>query len=462
MDNLLGGDSGNPHDVVYSARRVLKNPSNTNIKKLYHLLLEDGAVGLVDDAISLMSQNPPASDRFGLFFDWLARFSPDREPVKFAIAMLGMLDGDHFKELFLTFGAHEEFTKFASVALANSLPPDEAHQAQVKLARAVEGWGRIDLVERLAPHGDAEFRHWLVRDGFRNTIMNEYLACVAAREGRLLEQLTADGAKIDNALMDGSADIFIALVSGGPSEDMSDYADGVTAAFRWFDLIENQPGTLLRASAVKALLSYARAQNGRNRWPTEAAVKIKEQATRYLKKDEIADLVLEHLKSDSHQEYWFAKELAPDLGIDPWPFVYELQSSNLDEDHWYDLMRTDDPDRIDRVVALALEQLPLDKIATGPAEEMGIGPEWAHHSALDFILQDLDRFPGKGWPLIAASLQSPVVRNRNMAAKALKGWSKADWPEEALRIIRQAVRLEPDAELKCTLEGLLSPNHLRN
>ncbi len=103
--------------------------------------------------------------------------------------------------------------------------------------------------------------------------------------------------------------------------------------------------------------------------------------------------------------------------------------------------------------ALALAQLPLEDIATGPADGMGLGEEWCHHSALDFSVPDLMHFPGKGWPLIAASLQSPVVRNRNMAAKALEGWQKSDWPSEALPLVSQAIGDEPDNDLKSRLQG---------
>ncbi|MEP3279676.1 MAG: hypothetical protein ABJN26_09670 [Stappiaceae bacterium] len=457
MDNLIGATDEDAAEVVKSIRQVLKNPSETNTGKLYHLLKEDGAIGTVDDALSLISQNPPPAERFVLLFDWLARCSPDREPVKFAIAMLGILDGDNFKEMFLTLGAHEEFTKFAGVALANSLPENEAFQAQVQLAHAVKGWGRVDLVERLAPNGDDAFRHWLVRDGFQNAIMDEYLAYIAATEGRLLEQLSTENAGSDEALIDGAAGIFIALVAGGPAEDMSDYADGATAAFRWFDLIEDRPATLLCAFAAKSLRSYAEEPGGPEHWPATAAAKLRERATLYLKKPALGVLVPEQIRTDSGSEFWLAKELAPDVGIDPWPMILELQKSHSGEEYWYDLMRTDDPDRIDQVIALASDLLPLDEIAAGPADEMGLGPEWRHHSALDFIVQDLDRFPGKGWLLIAAALQSPLLRNRNMAAKALKVWSKTDWPPEALQLIRQAIRQEPTDELKATLESLLGP-----
>jgi hypothetical protein len=78
-------------------------------------------------------------------------------------------------------------------------------------------------------------------------------------------------------------------------------------------------------------------------------------------------------------------------------------------------------DRIDQIVRLAQAQIPVSQVASGPANAMGLGPEYRFHSCLDFVLQDLKSFPGKGWRLVEAGLKSPVVRNRNMAVNVLQG-----------------------------------------
>lgn len=69
----------------------------------------------------------------------------------------------------------------------------------------------------------------------------------------------------------------------------------------------------------------------------------------------------------------------------------------------------------------AEETLPLQEIASGPADSLGLGPEFRHHSALGFVLQDLRRFPGKGWPLIRAGLQSPVVSKPQSGGAGIGG-----------------------------------------
>jgi hypothetical protein len=88
-------------------------------------------------------------------------------------------------------------------------------------------------------------------------------------------------------------------------------------------------------------------------------------------------------------------------------------------------------ERLDHIVSLAIEELPLDEIAAGPANESGIiGPQYEPHRCLDFILQNLGPYPGKGIELIRVALRSSTTRNRNMALRALSEWGKEQWPEE--------------------------------
>ncbi|MDQ2088468.1 hypothetical protein [Marimonas arenosa] len=463
FDNLFGSDDvTDAVTAVNALRTVLRRPDARAIATLYDLLL-DGAITIVDPAIEQLSAEPPPADRFAAFFDWLVRQAPDREPVKFALAMLGMLDSDRFEPLFMLFGRHEEFTKYAAVAVSNALPEDTARDRLETLARAVEGWGRIDLVSRLAADAGSDFRHWLVREGFRNTVMDEYLAYTAATDGRLLDQLAAPGAEADDALLDGAAGIFVALVAGGPAEDMADYADGAAAARLWLELVAGRPPTLDRGLAAVALLGCARRTTAPSDdappvWSTTDSTDIERHAAAYLARSELADLTLTALRDGEGGLFWMAQKLAPAIGIDPWPFAFDRQARETDtQDHWYDLMQTNDPDRIGRVLDLAIDRLPLDALATGPDLLTGLGPDWHRFQALDFIVQELQRFPGKGWPLIRAALRSPVIRNRNMAVRALTAWDKSDWPPDAVPLLRQATRDEPDDDVRDQLDALLKP-----
>jgi hypothetical protein len=124
------------------------------------------------------------------------------------------------------------------------------------------------------------------------------------------------------------------------------------------------------------------------------------------------------------------------------------------------LEQTDDS-RIETVLAFAESALPLDQIATGAGDESGLGLKFKPHSALDWLLQALERFPGRGWRLIATGLQSPVVRNRNMALKAFIAWPREAWPAEANPVLEKAMTTETKEDLRNRLGQLLRQHSSR-
>lgn len=91
----------------------------------------------------------------------------------------------------------------------------------------------------------------------------------------------------------------------------------------------------------------------------------------------------------------------------------------------------------------------------GPADALGLGPEFRAHMALGFVVQDLRRFPGRGWRLVAAALRSPVVNNRNGALNALGAWGPSAWPPEALPSLHGAAREEPNPQVRERIEKLV-------
>jgi hypothetical protein len=111
--------------------------------------------------------------------------------------------------------------------------------------------------------------------------------------------------------------------------------------------------------------------------------------------------------------------------------------------------------RIQQITDFALEQLPLEQISTGPANELGFGEEYNNHHCLDFILQDLGKYPGFGFPLIEAALKSPVTRNRNMALSVLSQWGKDQWNSEIEHELEQVLTREPDEDVRKSIQQVL-------
>jgi len=136
----------------------------------------------------------------------LVRGAPDIEPAKIGIALLGISGDPSDEGLLIEIGQSEEMTLFSVVALSNLL--DDPQPAIWKLAQRVHGWGRIAAVERLEGTQDDAIKAWLLRDGFRNEVMNEYLACLAAKTGGLKEALAVP--EINDDLLAGASGIIAA------------------------------------------------------------------------------------------------------------------------------------------------------------------------------------------------------------------------------------------------------------
>ena len=100
---------------------------------------------------------------------------PDRGAVKFALALLGVLDSGSQRELFLTFGQHEEFTLFATIALGNTLAPPERERAWWALALE-SGLGSHPPGGAPRPEPIARGAGLAAARGYQNSVMVEYLA----------------------------------------------------------------------------------------------------------------------------------------------------------------------------------------------------------------------------------------------------------------------------------------------
>jgi hypothetical protein len=155
------------------------------------------------------------------------------------------------------------------------------------------------------------------------------------------------------------------------------------------------------------------------------------------------------LGSDVELTFAHAYQAAKALGIDTWDIHWRrLQQKPAEPGRWYHVMAGCNGNRIEKVIEFAGANIDLAAIATGAGDELGLGRGFEPHSCLDYVLQDLRRFPGKGATLIEAGLKSPVVRNRNMALNALAAWSREDWPSRLKEALERADKCEPKEDVR--------------
>jgi len=169
------------------------------------------------------------------------------------------------------------------------------------------------------------------------------------------------------------------------------------------------------------------------------------------------DKVSQGLKSEDNRTFYQADSAAQQLGISTREihFFDKVRAAPLKSSSWYRLLQQTDEAQIEEVLDFAARALPLEQIATGPVDSLGFGEKYDAHRALDWILQDLKRFPQKGWNLLRVGLQSPTTRNRNMALNAILELPRAVWPDDAEWLLRKACQAEPNGDLRERLKKVL-------
>jgi hypothetical protein len=444
LDGVLGHHTNRSRDnerVAELARAllaVLARASAHNLRELYRLAIRDSLLGIVDRLTDKLREAQDVKpERVHALGSTLAKEAPHREAVKLGLALIGSIEADD-TELILALGAHDEFTLFAAVALVNQ-NREHAERALFGLARRVDGWGRIQVVERMAATREPEIRGWLLREGFRNSVMDEYLAYTCAMAGELHTALAAP--TIDEPLFRGAAGILRALANGGPAQDLADYPHTAASVSAFLDHLAKRPLDLELLATLDALSA---------RKELSGPLRERLEATR--RSDLVGSLIDAGLASSDEAQLRLASLAAGVRGIDTFPWhEARVRAGHLDGS-LFPLMRATSPARLERALDATAPHVPLTSIASGPALEAGRGPAFAPHRYLDIIVQELARFPGKGVAFLGAALQSPVVRNRTMALRALSAWTKPSWPTPLAVALDRAIVLEPDPELKRAME----------
>jgi hypothetical protein len=454
MDALFGWPSStksiSARTITTALGALVRRPSDAAYRHFYDIILRDDAISIVDEMLTALSTQTMPRDKVAAVARQIARKSPDVNAVKFVLALLGLAGEAADRELILTLGRFEELTIFAAVALQNLL--GNAEDEIWSLAKSVRGWGRISAIFKLAGTARGDIKAWLLREGWDNSIMIEESAYFCATQGDLLSALHADDP--DLPLLDGAGEILQALVNGGPAEDMRNYPDGAEASRRYVRHVAAAPSLLRRYQHVKAISDFAQGDPP-SEWSAEIRWDIRTNASLFLGRAEWRELVTEGLRSGDQWRFWQACEVGQMIGVEVWPARFERQKAGV-SDEWYFLMQSQSVDRIEQVLALARDSLDLAEVGSGPGTSRGLGSIFKDDGAVDFIVQDLKRFPGVGWDVVKVAMRGRTIRGRNMALNALAAWGRDAWPADAEDVLTRALEIEPDDKVRNRICAVLT------
>lgn len=443
---------------------ALRQRDDDSLRVLVQTLGATGALVVADAlAARLAARAPAGTANLAELARRVVATAWDREALKLGTVMLGVCGAPTDVPLLEEVARHDEFTLYAAVAVGALL--EDPRDAWWGMAQRVRGWGKIQVVQRLAPQvGErADLRGWLLREGCANDIMPEYLALPCALHGRLVSAL--EEGPVDEALLDGAVQIAQALLNGGPAEDVDDFDQGATLFRLLARTLEPRCETLDRLAFFFSLHRWLE-------WPIAKGsgdALWADRARRGFTKAVRAELAwsCERVKArpgwrervlaavDEETARCGAWALAPWLGVDLWEVGFaQLAERPLDDYLWYQLLQTDAPERFSRLLSFAERSLPLERIASGPAHALGFGEAFAPHACLGFVLQRLEQHPSTSDALIAAALRSPVVRNRNGAIAVLESHPAEEWGAKTRQALAQTLVDEPREDVKERLRRL--------
>jgi hypothetical protein len=464
------------------AKRVIEalksaSEDETARSALHDLFLTERVVPYADAIIEgLTQQREIGPDEVRPHARWLVTTALQREPLKLGIVLLGAAGTEDDLPDLVALARHDEFTLFAAVAAGSLL--DDPVDCWWEMAKNVQGWGKIHVVERLARRvaERPDVRAWFLRHGCANTVMAEYLAHVCATAGQLHAALEVEG--LDDELLEGACLIVQSLLNGGPADDMDGYEHGVEVVRALLDHLETRCDSLRRLDVVRAISQWldwpAKAppaaegalarppeadpwnQRSQLGWTEATREGLAKACRAILDRPAWPDRVrASHARGDE-RERTLAWSVAASVGIDLWEDAFaRLETEPVDPPTYYHLLRSGDLARIARVVAFAEARLPLDRIARGPRDMLGTGPEFRPHECLDFLLQEMRRDEVFSPTLVATGLRSATTRNRNMAMAAIEQRPAEKWGETVKSALRRAAREEPRDDLREKLQKLV-------
>lgn len=452
--------------LVNLIKKIAQNGDDQSKLEFYRQVTgNESVIGIIDEFLQNLGQNSlPIKPHLFNYANKLATKTNNRNSVKFGIAILGICQNKEPIDDIKILGLHDEFTVFSTVALSNL--SDNPVKDLWELAKKVDGWGKIQLVDRLAEMNlNDEIRDWLVLDGYRNNIMYEYLALTCAKNGMLNEKLNAE--TIDDKLYSSAADIIVALMDEAPAEGMSSYETSSETIKNFIKHSKTRNLNISNFITLHIIKDYLEESPEENKtletWNQKDLSNCLIDIRELLNSKDWTEEVKTALKSSDNIEYWRGKQAAQKLGIDLWDTVWQKLKQNPEDGlSWHDVTANAKENNVDEIIDFAIKNLPLEFLGSGPKDSTGIGDNFQKHSLFDDVIRFLGNYPKtkKGEKLILVGLDSPVTRNRNITIGVLAKWKIENCSDEIIKKLKTLKEIEPNDNSKKNIERLLNGEEL--
>lgn len=456
--------------LYHAIKHVVLLPDKEHVDSFYLMVCQDklAPITYLSHLIEKIEQDETLINH-EIYFQlilWILKLSPDKNPIKIALGLLGSFNDSTSQRLLLLFALHPEFTLYAIRSLKQRLSCEEFEPFLYSLGQRTKGWGRIQFIEHLPSTLSVNNRYWLLTEEYKNNVMTEYVAYDCVAKGALLEMLNTH--PLDNELLLGCSDLLRALLNGGPAKDIYDYVEGTQACNAFISQVDALPPKELKLLYCVCEIADFVQNSGEDwllleslGWNDQCQQQIISASQNIIQKPEWSTLIIEALQNPSRSKNYQASLVAKSLRLDIWELLFSLQKDNPNADWWHQLMQTDASHKIERVVKLAEQQIELTALDSIDDPLITTDSEYQSHHAVEYIMQDLGGFPGIGWSLIKRQLRSPTLRDRNMALNVLSTWSDTLLPHDLYGELTRALTIETDKNVYQRMK-LFLVNHQGN
>ncbi len=335
------------------------------------------------------------------------------ETVKLGLTLLALFNfSDNEKVCYLlkNLGYCEEFTTYVIINTSDWEEPKKQN-LYFELAKKLKGWGKIDVVEKMTADTE-EKKEWLLCHGCKNSIMNAYLAYECAVKCDLQARLE-EGFLTEEQLQ-GASDIMEGLLDEGPCDGMSAMENPTELALSYLAELDRHVWNVHYANQVHDIFDYFFESDIED----SASVNVRALDIwgtldgETMIKDELAENTYACLKLSRHYNLDMSEELL------------ELMEQDFAKYYHYCYYLFQLNSMAEAFFKLCDKEIDASKYPQGMGDSLGLGKLGEGLFHLDMIVQYMGKYPLKGRKLLEISIQSPFTRWRNMAAKALRGWTE--------------------------------------
>lgn len=378
-----------------------------------------------------------------------AEYGRKSESVKLGLSLMSLfnLSGNEVVcNMLKTLGYCEEFTDYV-ISNTTNWNEDKKQALYFELAKKLRGWGKINVVEMMQAD-TAEKKEWILCHGCKNDVMYAYLGYECAMKCDLYERLQKGN--FSDEEFAGASDIMSGLLDEGPCQGMSALEYPVELTLFYLEECEKHNWDAEQVALLTDIASYFRSSEIENANVVEAKVK------EVLERMDIHAYIVENVEKNTHE----CMRIAKMYGVDMSNHLIRLMKMDFEKYYIFCYYLFANNQFVNEFFELCDREINYNNFPNAMGDEFGLG-DVQGKIKLDMIVQHLDKYPGLGREMIKTCLRSPITRWRNMAAKALLGWTKnanttlKDTDAELYSEVERVYALECNEQTKGMWEKLI-------